>query len=284
MKVKSPALIRGLQLSVSLFVIIVIAFTSFSFRGKDSIATIWSQLGISENTALENIKRSFLEGYLYSYGASAAKKVAINDRAAIANDVLNYSKQYVNSPEFRKEYEKARASSTPVKPADPKTKEEIQAERIASLNKSLEDGEKAMKTLPEDMKAAFLDVQQMLKDQIKEMEDPENDMLEMFVQGEKYNHQNAMQQYETAMSAWHKNFPEDPNLMIRNRLQKFLEVTSDVDYTAALKDEYGLKKFVNPVYERKPDEWKMAYRCGKPVVESARTFARQWLTELNAAR
>ena len=280
MKFKSPALFRGLQLSVSLFVVIVIALTSSSFTGKDSIATIWSQLGISENTALENIKRSFLEGYLYSYGASAAKKVAVNDRVAIANDVLSYSKQYVNSTEFKKEYEKARVSSTPVKPADPKTKEEIQAERIASLKKSLEEGEKAMKTLPEDMKSAFLDVQQMLKDQIKEMEDPENDMLEMFAQGEKYTHENAMQQYEAAMSAWHKNFPENPNLMIRSRLQKFLEVTSDVDYTAALKEEYGLKKFVSPVYERKPDEWKMAYRCGKPVVESARTFARQWLTEL----
>ncbi len=50
--------------------------------------------------------------------------------------------------------------------------------------------------------------------------------------------------------------------------------------TNPLKEEYRMKKFVNPAYEKKPAEWKMAYRAGKPAVDAARTFAKAWLAEL----
>lgn len=281
MKISSRTLHRSVQLSLSLAIVTIVAFSLLSFKTRSLLPSVWSQLGISENTGMTNIKKSFLEGYLYSYGASAAKKVAVGDRIAVANDVLLYAKQYVGSEAFRTEYEKARTLNTPARPAGPKSKDQIQAEQLATLRKTLEDTEKSMKTLPEDLKSGLGEVEQMLKDQIKEMEDPDNEMLALFAEGERMSHQNAMQQYELAMSGWRKKFPEDPKAMIRHRLEQFLELTADVDYSAALKEEYGLKKFVNATYERKPDEWKMAYRCGKPVVEFTRSFAKQWLTELH---
>ena len=64
-------------------------------------------------------------------------------------------------------------------------------------------------------------------------------------------------------------------------MEEFLQVTADVDFNAALKEEYRVKKFVNPTYEKKSNEWKMAYRAGKPVVEAARSFVSSWLEELN---
>jgi hypothetical protein len=40
------------------------------------------------------------------------------------------------------------------------------------------------------------------------------------------------------------------------------------------------KIFVNPVYQRKSNRRKMAYRAGKELVEPARAFAEQWLGEI----
>jgi len=255
------------------------SFLSLGFT-RTSVSP-WSQLGITEKTGIENIRQSFLEGYLYSYGASAAKKIATGDRVAVAQDVLNYSKAYVNTPEFIKAYEQSRRSNMPVKPQPQKTKEQIQQERIAELDKSISEGEKSMKSLPKDLIEPFKEVQQMLMDQKKDYENPDSEMLALMVEGEKYTHKNAMDQYESQMSQWQKDFPADHRSMLKARLEKFLQLTADVDFNATLKEINHTKKFVNPVYENKPDEWKMAYRAGKPVVDAARTFARQWLTELN---
>ena len=58
-------------------------------------------------------------------------------------------------------------------------------------------------------------------------------------------------------------------------------MTEDVDYSAELKaGDNGLKIFVNPAYERKPAEWKLAYRAGKPATDALRAAAEKWLKEL----
>jgi len=38
--------------------------------------------------------------------------------------------------------------------------------------------------------------------------------------------------------------------------------------------------FVNPLYERKQKEWKLAFRAGKPATDAMRAFAQKWITEL----
>jgi hypothetical protein len=243
-------------------------------------STPWTRLGISENRAVENIRQSFLEGYLYSYGASSAKNVAFGDRASIAADVLTYTKCYVSSPAFVKAYEEARKASTPVKPTPPRTKEQIQKEKIAELDKTIAEGEQSMKTLPKDLIEPFKEVQQMLKEQKKDYENPDSEMLALLVSSENYIYSNAKTRYEEELVQWQKNYPSDHKIMIKARLETFLQITADIDYNAALKEEYRVKKFVNPTYEKKPAEWKMAYRAGKPAVDAARTFAKAWLAEL----
>lgn len=247
----------------------------------DKSATPWTRLGISESKATENIRQSFLEGYLYTYGASSAKNIALGDRASVALDVLNYTKSYVNSPAFIKAYEDARKAATPVKPAPPRSKEQIQKEKIAELEKTIAEGEQSMKTLPKDLIEPFKEVQQMLKEQKKDYENPDSEMLALFVTSETYIYTNAMARYEEEVARWEKQYPADHRMMIKARLEEFLQVTADVDFNAALKEEYRVKKFVNPAYEKKSSEWKMAYRAGKPTVEAARTFAKAWLAELN---
>ena len=247
----------------------------------DKSTTPWTRIGISESKATENIRQSFIEGYLYTYGASSAKNVALGDRASIALDVLSYTKSYVNSPGFIKAYEEARKAATPVKPAPPRSKEQIQKEKIAELEKTIAEGEQSMKTLPKDLIQPFKEVQQMLKEQKKDYENPDSEMLALFVNSEKYIYENAKTRYEEEVERWEKEYPSDPRKLIKARLEEFLQVTADVDFNAALKEEYRVKKFVNPTYEKKSNEWKMAYRAGKPVVEAARSFVSSWLEELN---
>jgi hypothetical protein len=253
---------------------------NLSFTVARVPSNIWTQLGISETRGLDNIRRSFLEGYLYTYGASAAKKIALGDRVAVANDLMSYSKSYVSSSAFRELYQQTRTLNKPAQPAAPKSKAEIQATQIATLEKSIAETEKSRKAMPADMQDAMKDVQKMLREQVEDFKNPDSEMLGFLVDAEKYNHQTAMQQFEASVQAWQQNYPEDHRQMIRARLEKFLTVTGDVDYNAALHDEYGLKKFNNATYERKPDEWKMAFRAGKPVVDAARSFATARLTEL----
>lgn len=272
---------KKIIITIGCMVIAFASFISLSFTFTKEPSKIWSQLGISERTGVENIRKSFLEGYLYTYGASAAKKVATGDRVAVVKDLLLYCKEYVHGSSFKNEYDIARAASKPIKPQSPKTKEQIQRERIDDLNKSILEMEKTMKTLPADLIKSFDEGLQMLKDQVKDFENPESEMLAIMVDGEAYNCKAACQQYETNMAAWEKEFPADHLQMVKARLEMFLNTTADVDFNAVLKEEYHVQKFVNPAYERKPAEWKMAFRSGKPVVETARSFAKQWLTELN---
>jgi len=257
---------------------VIVSIFSAGFTAKST--TPWTRLGISESKAVENIRQSFLEGYLYSYGASSAKNIALGDRASVALDVLTFTKSYVSSPAFIQAYEEARRAATPVKPALPKTKEQIQKEKIAELDKTIAEGEQSMKTLPKDLIEPFKEVQQMLKDQKKDYENPDSEMLALLVTSESYIYSNAKARYEVELEQWQKEYPSDHKLMIKSRLEAFLQVTADVDYSASLKEEYRMKKFVNPAYEKKPAEWKMAYRAGKPAVDAARTFAKAWLGEL----
>jgi len=276
----NPILKRILFLAVAGAAAAIVSVFSSAFT-LDRPASPWNQLGISEGKAIENIRQSFLEGYLYSYGASSAKNVATGDRVAVALDVLNYTKSYVNSPAFIKAYAEARVAATPVKPLPPKTKDQIQKEKIAELDKAIADGEQSLKTLPKDLVEPFKEVQQMLKDQKKDYENPDSEMLALLASSENYMHANATTKYEEQLQKWQKDYPSDHKMMVKARLETFLQRTADVDFNAALKQEYRVKKFVNSAYEKKPAEWKMAYRAGRPAVEAARTFAKAWLAELN---
>ena len=76
-----------------------------------------------------------------------------------------------------------------------------------------------------------------------------------------------------------KRYPADPEVLIKNRLTEFLNVSANVDYDAQLTES---RMFVKPEYEKKSAYWKMCYRAGKEVVEAAREEARKWLDELNS--
>jgi uncharacterized protein YdaT len=86
--------------------------------------------------------------------------------------------------------------------------------------------------------------------------------------------------YNNDLAKWKETYPEDYRPIIKNRLQKFIELSGTVDFNAELKEVYSKQKFVNPAYEAKSSEWKQIFRSGKEVTEVTRKFAQQWLAEL----
>ena len=74
----------------------------------------------------------------------------------------------------------------------------------------------------------------------------------------------------------------DYKASLRNLLNEFLAATSDIDFSAATKaNSDGVRIFVNPAYEQKDGAWKFYYRCGKESIGGARKFAQNWLNSLH---
>jgi hypothetical protein len=84
------------------------------------------------------------------------------------------------------------------------------------------------------------------------------------------------------MKEFEKVYPADPRALIAARLNRYLEVTKDIDFSARLVDKDGKKAFADAALEARPAEWKMSFRAGKPASDAARAFAQKWLADLHA--
>lgn len=246
---------------------------------------MWKMLGITKQAGDEKIQNSFMYGYLYYYGVKNAKNIALNERGAIAKDLLNYTKTFVNSPAFKKQYDDMRRNAKPQEPVlkPLRSIEEIQKTEIAKTEKSIKDTEKNMKDMPQYAKT-MEPVLDMLKKNLKDYQDPKNSYFSSIAMGEKYNQENQVKSFKERTQQWEKSYPENVNDFIAERLQRMLDATKDIDYNAELTEKYGKKKFVNQKYEYKNQEWKQGFRAGKEVTETARAFAQKWLSELQAKK
>jgi hypothetical protein len=258
------------------------SFLFSSYQAKKITDDIWKILGISRQAGTEGIKNSFLNGYLSYYGVRNAKNIAVNDRAAIAKDLLNYTKEYISGTEFKKQYEELRKSAKPQEPVIKPLRSipEIQKDEIAKTEKSIKDTEKTIKEVNAEMAKAIQPVLDMLRKNLKDYQNPDHEYFAAIAMGEKYQQENEEKRYKERMQEWEKSFPENINHFIGDKLKKMLDNTKGIDYSAALVEKYGKKRFVNPAYESKGTEWKQGFRAGIDVTEPARAFAEKWLAGL----
>lgn len=238
--------------------------------------SIFTRLGIKEETArkfiLNNIAADFSGGFSDAeedHGGSENESVAEmktfriphasllpaivkGDKTAAAKDLFVYIKTYVNSTEFAADYAAKRAKAMPTsEPWRPDDK------TIRDTEEQLKKGEKdfaaASKYYPEDVnkkiKAGFV----TQKKQLEEWKDP---------------HPNK--------TRWEKMYPENPAILIKKRLEEYLQLAATVDFDARVTTG-SRKKFVNPVYESKSQKWKAIYRAGKEVNATLTAFIKEWL-------
>lgn len=263
-------------------IIFMSSFVLVNYTTKKITDDIWKLLGITEKDGKLSIDQSFRQGYLFSYGAKNAKNIALGNRAAVATDLLNYTKQYINSPVFTTEYLKYRESLKPQPPEPMKTKESIREKFIKDTEDGIRNIEKVIAaTADAGVKKTLGDQIPVQKKQLEDYKSPNSKMIEMAWQGEQNNFKRRNDQYLQSVKQWEADLPENTSQLIKARLVKLLEVTKDIDYSAALTERNGKKYFVNPKYEAQNPQWKMGFRAGKEVTETARVFAQQWLKELN---
>ncbi|HET6995520.1 MAG TPA: hypothetical protein VFI06_11090 [Chitinophagaceae bacterium] len=254
-----------------------------SFRVNKMNDDIWRLLGITPKSGNEKIKSSFMHGYLYYYGVKNIKSLVANDRATIASNLLSYTKQYVTSDAFRKEYDEMRKQEQPPMPElkSLRSIEKIQRDEITTTEKSIREMEKNRKDLPQFAKS-IEPMLTLLKDNLKKLQDPKNSYFAAIALGEKYEQENEIKRYSERMEQWEEDYPPRIDRFIASRLQKMLDDTRDIDFNAQLIEKEGKKKFVNPAYESKNAEWKQGFRAGKEITEMTRAFAANWLAEIKA--
>lgn len=280
MKQKSVnMLVMQLRICIVVLLLVLLSFVLFSFTVHKMADDFLKQLGLSKAGADEKIVQSILGGSIDVYGLKNAKNIALGNRAAVAKDILVYTKQYTNSAAFIKSYNDLRNSYKP-KFNKIKTAEEMRQENIASYQKAVKDMEEVVKKADASLKPAFEKALTDGRKQLKDAEDPNNKVYIRYAKGYEENVRFNQQNYDRQIADWEAEYPSSQLLFVKKRLQQFLNETENIDFAAELTVRNGIKVFVNPAYESKGNRWKMAYRAGKDVVTTARTFAQQWTSEI----
>lgn len=179
--------------------------------------------------------------------------IIAGDKAAAAKELCEYVKKYVNSVEFAAEYTKLRESAIPLTD---------RGMSLADLKRNSEVFRLNIKNYPNDTKYVV--------EQQKQLDENEKRVIAL---------QEAAKKPFQGKDAWEKMYPADPAVMVKKRLQEYLQLAATVDFTAKLTDpdKYKVKKFVNPAYEKKSLKWKAIYRAGKEVNDAVTAFVKEWL-------
>jgi hypothetical protein len=267
-------------ITLSVFVT-TITLVSSGYRKKLIADEVWKQLGISQADANRNIINSSFYGHLQYYGAKNAKNITGQERIAVVKELAAYAKQYCNSSDFKDQYQKFRERKKPQPPIDMR----VSADEIrAQEKKRLEDGIKLMEAnanspnekLRNSVPARIAAMQK----ELSELNNPDNRVIKARVDNANRSYEYGLKAHKDALAKLETQYPENPQLLIKKRLEELLAATSDIDYSAELKEQYGKKVFVNPAYQAKSEDWKLAYRAGKETTDVVRAIAQQWLQQI----
>lgn len=270
---KNFLLFFGPSLFLSLF-FLVCSFTAQKFTDD-----FLKQLGITKQSADEKITNSILGGYIDSYGLKNAKNLALGNRKAVTLDLLNYIKKEVSSPEFVKQYNEMRERHKPVEQRV-QTPEEMQSQSIEDRKKAVASAEQMMAKADASYKEIFEKALADAKQALKDAENPNNRYFVAYSKNYPQLVKNFKESYDRSIAEWNAKYPQNQLLFVKKRLEEFLNVTKDIDFSAELTDKNGKKIFVKPEYEHKDNRWKMAFRVGKEVVEQSRDFVQKWVEEI----
>ena len=164
------------------------------------------------------------------------------DKAAAARELCEYVKKYINSEEFIIQYNAQRQSAMPL------------TDKGSSLTTLLKDKiviQKNINNYKTDTK--------YVAEQQKEL-DAYQKRIDALLE--------AAKKPFPGKTSWEKRYPTDPSIIVKKRLQEYLQLVATVDFNAALTapDKYKIKKFVTPAYEKKSAKWKAIYQIGRAHV------------------
>jgi hypothetical protein len=252
-----------------------------SYKTAKLADDVWKQLGITQPDANRNILSSYLEGHFYYSGVKNAKNIVGNNRLAVVKELAAYAKQYTNSAEFKQQYQAYRTKRKP-KPAvfPEETAEMIRAQERTRLENDIKTLEANINSPNPKLRNSIPARIEKAKKDLSELDNPDNKTVKMRLDNAARMREGYTKANEAALAKFEAAYPENPQLLIKKRLEELLAATADVDYSAELKEAFGKKVFVNPLYERKSSDWKIAFRAGKETTDAVRSIAQQWIQQI----
>jgi hypothetical protein len=173
------------------------------------------------------------------------------DKTGAAKELCEYVKKYISSEEFIADYNTRREEALPLT---------VDGKSIATLRGNIIVYGKNIKNYKTDTK--YVAEQQLLLDADQKSLDG---MLE------------AAKKPFPDKAIWEKAYPADPTMLVKKKLQEYLQLVATVDFNAKLTTGGNRTKFVDPVYEKKSQQWKACYRAGKEVNDVVIPFVKEWL-------
>lgn len=243
---------------------------------------MWNNLDMSEDQCKQKIN----DGFIYGGTPKATEKMKEFDaqqRVELVKKMGAYIKNYVSTPEFKNYYMKLRNDNKPVMlKTEAKTGDQLLKEQAVELEKGIANTQKMIDEAKDDkIKKQLQDALATQKQKYEEFkEEPVMDAAQL----DEYNSVQKKEQetqYEEDLARWNKDYPADTKQLVKIRLQQFLDETADVDFKASLDEKGNKKVFSNPAYESKSVIWKKAYRAGPEATQAARSFAQNWMSQLN---
>ena len=231
--------------------------------GEDIIAKLGMDHANAQNYIMANFTGGFGANYEVEPNFMSLPRLKLlativeGDKVGAAKELCEYIKMYCNSEEFLAVYRKKRADSKPG--AEPPRMDEAVLKGMRDMIKDLEAQLADFKKAPKENAQTIALYEPMLQEQKATLaiyEDPTPNKTK-----------------------WEKNYPEDPAVLVKDKLEQYLSLVATVDFNAKLTapDKYKIKKFVNPEYESKSPQWKACYRAGKEVNTAVTTFVKAWL-------
>jgi hypothetical protein len=239
-------------------------------RAADPVA----EAGLSQDQ-LEDPFFGFLRaGHLPAHLVTPAMKaLPPARRVALVKALGSAAREVFRSAAFRARWDEEVKANRPTPPAPARKPAELVAAQAAEFAATVAEMEKAMAQLPAEHQPEMRKAIDAMRSQRASAPAVPAELLAAAEQ-ERVASETA--EYQAAL----KRFPADPAVALRAQLERWLATTADVDFKAKTTAREGQRVFVEPRYEAKPSEWKLAYRAGREVTEAARAFAKGWLAEL----
>ncbi len=253
-----------MKTKITVFVVpLILLCLSASVISEDIISRLGLDPSMAKSYLLANVTGGFnadfeiRESVFFYPRIKTLANIIAGDETGAAKELCQYIRDYVNSQEFLDEYNKKRQKSKPTFEPEP-----MNAESLESMRTSIVE----LETQLAELKKSPKENAQMIT------------MFEPMVESQKV----SLAEYEDPTpnkSQWEKNYPEDPAVLVKRRLQDYLDLVTTVDFNAQLTapDKYNFRKFVNPAYEGKSAHWKACYRAGKEVNTEVTVFVKDWL-------
>jgi hypothetical protein len=237
--------------------------------------------GVKSSEVSTRLAGALVEGHLPVYPSGRAYHAAsASAQVAFVRAFLLAIKAGTQTNAFRADYAKRREAAKPQPPKDNGSPSDQVSAQQARQRKQIEDTKKQIASMPANLQPQMLEmVKKMEADMAKQNADPRYQSL--MKQGAELQGQEDQKRYQRELADWQARLPEDPNVLIAQRLKTFLALTAEIDFDAKLTHGgNGVLRFADAQYESKSSEWKLCFRAGREPVEAARTLAAEWLRQL----